>query len=147
MTISKLYTIGFKEKSAEEFFTKLQRAGIKKVLDIRLSNTSQLAGFSKRNHLPYFLRELCNIDYKHMPLLAPTEEILANYKKGEIDWSAYERQFKGLIERRKIENLTTCDELNDACLLCSEPTPERCHRRLVAEYLKKKLGAIEIVHL
>lgn len=142
-----LYTIGFTKKNAQTFFSKLHKAGVIKVIDIRLNNISQLAGFTKRDDLIYFLKELCNCDYKHMPLFAPTKEILDAYKKKQIDWNQYARQFRSLISERSIETKITAEELNNSCLLCSEPTPEQCHRRLVAEYFKEKLGNIEIKHL
>ena len=143
----KLYTIGFTKKNAQTFFSKLQKAGVTKLIDIRLNNISQLAGFAKRDDLIYFLRELCNCDYRHMPILAPTKEILDAYKKKQIDWDEYVRRFSRLIKERTIEKKITAEELSNSCLLCSEPTPENCHRRLVAEYLKDKFGDIEIKHL
>lgn len=142
-----LYTIGFTKKNAQAFFSKLQKAGVTKLIDIRLNNVSQLAGFAKRDDLIFFLRELCDCDYKHMPIFAPTKEILDAYKKKQIDWNEYVRRFSRLIKERTIEKKITAEELNNSCLLCSEPTPEQCHRRLVAEYLKDKFGDIEIRHL
>ena len=118
-----------------------------KIIDIRLNNVSQLAGFAKRDDLIYFLRELCDCDYIHLPILAPTKEILDAYKKKQIDWGEYVRRFSRLIKERKIEDEISAEELNYACLLCSEPAPEQCHRRLVAEYFKKKFGNIEIRHI
>lgn len=147
MSKSQLFTIGFTKKNAKTFFTKLRNAGVKRLIDIRLNNVSQLAGFAKRDDLIFFLKELCNCDYKHMPNFAPTKEILDAYKKKEIGWDEYVKRFSMLITERKIENKITADELNNACFLCSEPTPEQCHRRLVAEYLQEKLGDIEIKHL
>ena len=143
----KLYTIGFTKKTAQTFFTKLKTAGVTKLIDIRLNNVSQLAGFAKRDDLIYFLRELCDCDYKHMPIFAPTKEILDSYKKKQIDGDEYVRRFGKLITERTIENKMSAEELNNACLLCSEPTPEKCHRRLVAEYFKNKFDSIEIKHL
>jgi uncharacterized protein (DUF488 family) len=147
VSIIRLFTIGFTKKNAKTFFTKLRNAGVERLIDIRLNNVSQLAGFAKRDDLIFFLKELCNCDYKHMPNFAPTKEILDAYKKKDIGWDEYVKRFSGLIIERKIENKITADELNNACFLCSEPTPEQCHRRLVAEYLKEKLGDIEIKHL
>lgn len=147
MTKSQLFTIGFTKKNAEKFFTILRDAGVKRLIDVRLNNVSQLAGFAKRDDLAFFLKELCNCDYKHMPNFAPTKEILNAYKKKEIDWDEYVKRFSKLIVERKLENKITTKELSNACFLCSEPTPEQCHRRLVAEYLKEKLGNIEIKHL
>ena len=142
-----LYTIGFTKKNAKTFFTKLKIVGVIRLFDIRLNNISQLAGFAKKDDLIYFLREICNCDYRHFPDFAPTNEILDAYKKNQIDWHEYVCRFSKLIEYRKIENKISMEELNNSCLLCSEPTPEHCHRRLVAEYLKEKLGDIEIQHL
>lgn len=142
-----LFTIGFTKKNAETFFTKLNEAGVKKIIDIRLNNVSQLAGFAKRDDLAFFLRELCNCGYRHEPLLAPTKEILDGYKKEEIDWVEYEKRFIKLMEDRKAHTFVSSEELDRACFLCSEPTPEKCHRRLVAEYLKENLKDINIMHL
>lgn len=143
----KLYTLGFTKKNAKTFFSLLRNAGVTKLIDIRLNNVSQLAGFAKRDDLVFFLKELCNCEYKHMPDLAPTKEILDSYKKKKIDWNEYVRHFTKLIQERKIENKITAEELNNACFLCSEPTSEQCHRRLVSEYLKEHFGNIEIRHL
>jgi len=142
-----LFTIGFTKKNAETFFTKLNKAKVKRIIDIRLNNVSQLSGFAKRDDLIYFLKQLCNCEYEHVPLMAPTREILDDYKKKKINWSEYEISFRKLISNRKIENLITSENLNKGCLLCSEPTPEKCHRRSVAEYLKEKFGDIETIHL
>lgn len=142
-----LFTIGFTKKNAQTFFSKLRNAGVTRLIDIRLNNVSQLAGFAKRDDLIFFLKELCDCDYKHMPNFAPTKEILDAYKKKEIDWEEYVKRFSKLIVEREIEDKIEAEELNNACLLCSEPTPEQCHRRLVAEYLKEKLDVTEIKHL
>ena len=147
MSKTTLFTIGFTKKNAQTFFSKLKSAGVKKIIDIRLNNVSQLAGFAKRDDLNYFLRELCDCDYIHKPMFAPTKEILDAYKKKQIDWNEYVRQFSELIKDRAIENKISVEELNNACLLCSEPTPEKCHRRLVAEYFRDKYNDIEIKHL
>ncbi len=147
MTKYNLYTIGFTKKNAQAFFSKLKKAGVTKLIDIRLNNVSQLAGFAKRDDLSYFLRQICDCDYKHMPLFAPTKEILDAYKRKLIDWDEYVTLFNKLIRDRSIENKVSIEELNNACLLCSEPTPEMCHRRLVAEYLRDKIDGIEIKHL
>ncbi len=142
-----VFTIGFTKKNAEAFFTKLKKAGVKKIIDIRLNNVSQLSGFAKKDDLVYFLKELCKCDYRHEPLLAPTKDILDGYKKKKIDWSEYEKRFKDLLKARNAHTLVSSSELHKACLLCSEPTPEKCHRRLVAEYLKSYLKNIKISHL
>ena len=142
-----LFTIGFTKKNAETFFGKLGKAGVEKIIDIRLNNVSQLAGFAKKDDLIYFLRKICDCDYKHEPLLAPTKEILDGYKKKELGWPEYQKQFNDLLKTRKAHTLVSSSELHMACLLCSEPTPDKCHRRLVAEYLKKHFDNIEINHL
>lgn len=142
-----LYTIGFTKKNAKTFFSKLRNAGITKLIDIRLNNVSQLAGFAKRDDLIFFLQELCDCGYKHMPDFAPSKEILDAYKKKQIDWDEYVRRFSKLIKDRKIEKKISPEELNNACFLCSEPTPEQCHRRLVSEYLQNHFDGIEIKHL
>jgi uncharacterized protein (DUF488 family) len=143
----KLFTIGFTKKSAEAFFTKLQGAGVKRLVDVRLNNNSQLAGFSKRDDLAYFLRAIAGIEYVHRLDLAPTQELLDRYKKGDRDWPAYERDFLALIEDRRIETTVPRELLDGACLLCSEDKPHHCHRRLVAEYLGDRWGNVEIEHL
>ena len=147
MNTIRLYTIGFTQKSAEQFFSLLIKAGVKKVVDARLNNRSQLAGFAKKDDLKYFLKALGNIEYVHVPMLAPTADILTEYKKNKNDWQLYEKKFLDLMEERRIENAVKPLELEGACLLCSEHMPERCHRRLVAEYLKCKWGDVEIIHL
>jgi uncharacterized protein (DUF488 family) len=143
----KLFTIGFTKKSAEQFFGLLKQEGLTKVVDTRLNNVSQLAGFTKRDDLKFFLREVAGIEYIHMPILAPTKDILDAYKKNGGDWPAYERKFVDLVKSRKIESSLSREFLSGACLLCSEPTPHHCHRRLVAEYLSDSWGDIEIRHL
>jgi uncharacterized protein (DUF488 family) len=142
-----LFTIGFTGKSAEEFFEKLQRAGVKRLVDIRLNNVSQLAGFTKKRDLEYFLRAIASIGYVHQPGLAPTKEILDAYKKKQIDWDEYERRFRQLLEERRPAGELHAEDFDHACLLCSEPTAEQCHRRLVAEYLKNQWGNVTIEHL
>ncbi len=144
----KIFTIGFTKKSAETFFTGLQKAGVRRLVDVRLNNVSQLAGFSKRDDLKYFAKTICGIEYAHVPALAPTAEILDPYKKQKNgDWPVYERQFLELVRSRRIEETIPREFLDGGCLLCSEEKPHHCHRRLVAEYLKGKWGAVEIEHL
>lgn len=143
----KLFTIGFTQKTAREFFTALKEAGVKRVVDVRLNNNSQLAGFSKKEDLAYFLKEVGNIDYVHMPDLAPTQEILDAYKKHKGGWSIYEREFLDLMARREIEKRIKPELLQQGCLLCSEHLPHHCHRRLVAEYLNRKWGGMVTEHL
>ena len=147
MKQAKLFTIGFTKKSAEEFFSRLQTAGVKRLIDVRLNNVSQLAGFAKRDDLAYFLKALCDCEYRHEPLLAPTKEILDGYKKKQIGWEAYEKRFVKLLDERQAHRLVTPDELREACLLCSEPMPGKCHRRLVAEFFTRNFEGLEIYHL
>jgi len=143
----KLLTIGFTKKSAEEFFSRLLNAGVKRVVDIRLNNTSQLAGFAKASDLKYFLHAIGGIDYIHVAALAPTQDILDDFKKSKGSWEQYELAFNALIADRRVSETVPKDILDSGCLLCSEHTPEHCHRRLVAEYLRDRWGDIEIVHL
>lgn len=143
----RLFTIGFTKKSAEAFFSKLRDSGAKRIVDVRLNNVSQLAGFAKKEDLKYFLREICRIDYVHLPILAPTQDLLDGYRKEKGGWPAYEQQFLKLLETREIEKAVSRDVISDGCLLCSEDKPEHCHRRLVAEYLKNHWRDVEIVHL
>jgi uncharacterized protein (DUF488 family) len=143
----KIFTIGFTKKSAETFFAKLKDAGVKRLVDVRLNNVSQLAGFTKKEDLRYFTREICNIDYSHMPQFAPTADILDAYKKQKGDWGLYERQFLDLMKSRRIEDSTPAELLDGGCLLCSEEKPHHCHRRLVAEYLKERWVKVEIQHI
>jgi uncharacterized protein (DUF488 family) len=142
-----IYTIGFAGKNAREFFTKLKVAGIKTLIDIRLNNKSQLAGFTKEQDLPYFLEEIAGIKYVHKSELAPTKDILDAYKKKEIDWSEYEKRFHQLLIDRHVENTLTPQLMDKSCLLCSEPKPDKCHRRITAEYLSKLWGNVKIIHL
>ena len=147
MSTIQMFTIGFTKKPAEAFFGRLSKAGIKRVIDIRLNNVSQLAGFAKRDDLRYFLKAICGIDYIHLPELAPTQKIMDNFKKKKGDWSIYEKAFKSLLKQRKPEEAFSKDLFDKACLLCSEDRPDHCHRRLVAEHLAEKWGGVEIVHL
>ena len=143
----KLFTAGFTKKSAEEFFTLLQKAGVRRIVDVRLNNTSQIAGFAKSRDLQYFLRAIGGIDYIHIPDFAPTQEILDDFTKNQGPWEDYERRFGELMRARDIADRAG-EVLRDGdCLLCSEPTPEHCHRRLVAEHIRKHLADIEVVHL
>lgn len=143
----RLMTIGFTKKSARHFFEALQKADVKRVADVRLNNVSQLAGFAKRNDLEYFLRTICGIDYVHLPDLAPTQEMLDAFKKRRGSWQEYEDRFLDLMKRRRIEKTITRELLEDGCLLCSEHKPHHCHRRLVAEYLERHWGDVDIRHL
>ena len=143
-----IYTIGFAKKSAETFFGALRKAGIKRLIDIRRNNTSQLAGFTKRDDLRFFLKEICDADYVHEPLLAPTVEILNSYKKKKISWQEYEQRFLSLLAERKVEEKIDQSLFNGpTVLLCSEAKADHCHRRLVLEYLQTKWGNIEALDL
>ncbi|MDJ0553134.1 MAG: DUF488 domain-containing protein [Microcoleaceae cyanobacterium MO_207.B10] len=139
--------MGFTKKTAQDFFEVLTSSGIKRVIDSRLNNSSQLAGFTKHKDLEYFLKKIGNIDYLHLRELAPTKELLNEYKKNGGNWEKYEQQFLKLMSDRQVEKKVSPELLNKSCLLCSEATAEYCHRRLVAEYLNRKLGNIEIHHL
>lgn len=143
----RIFTIGFTKKSAETFFSLLSGSGAKRLVDVRLNNVSQLAGFAKKDDLKYFLRAICAMDYVHLPELAPTQAMLDAYKKEKGDWTAYEVQFLDLMKSREIEKSLSKDVLADACLLCSEDKPQHCHRRLVAEYLRDSWGNVEILHI
>ncbi len=143
----KLYTIGFTKKSAEEFFAKLRKAGVKRIVDVRLNNVSQLAGFTKKEDLRYLAKAICGMEYVHLLELAPTQDMLDAYKKKRSDWMLYEKTFLELITKRRIEEIVRREILEDSCLLCSEPKPHHCHRRLVAEYLRDKWGDVEVHHI
>ena len=122
-------------------------SGAKRVIDVRLNNVSQLAGFAKRDDLKFFLSRVCGMEYVHLPELAPTKEMLDSYRKDHRSWETYESEFLALMEQRLIGAMDLRHIVSDACLLCSEDKPDRCHRRLVAEYLQRDWGDIDIVHL
>lgn len=143
----KLFTAGFTRKSARQFFTLLRESGVQRVLDVRLHNVSQLAGFAKRDDLAYFLEEIAGMGYQHLLELAPTQTLLDRYRKEHGGWEAYARGFKALLRKRRIEKTLPKQLCARACLLCSEEKPHRCHRRLIAEYLQEKWGGVEIIHL
>lgn len=141
-------TIGFTKTDAERFFERLLNAGVRKVIDVRLHNTSQLAGFAKATDLSYFLKKIGGIAYTHQPLLAPTDDMLKEFKRDKGDWRIYENRFLSLMADRKIEERFSPDALDGGCLLCSEDKPHHCHRRLVVEYLNQKWGGgLAIRHL
>jgi uncharacterized protein (DUF488 family) len=143
-----VYTIGFTRKTAAQFFGALRQAGVRRLIDVRLNNVSQLAAFTKRDDLAFFVKEICGADYVHEPLLAPTQDLLDAYKKGKGSWDEYERRFLNLLTGRKIEERLGRDLFaGPAVLLCSEQTAEHCHRRLVLEYLQGKWGDLRAVHL
>ena len=142
-----LYTIGFAKKDARTFFEMLRAAKVRKVIDVRLNNVSQLAGFTKKNDIRYFLEKILECGYEHRPDWAPTADILDPYKKGKTTWDDYVRDFSVLMERRKIGSDISAAALDHCCLLCSEPTPEQCHRRLVAERLQCQCRDLRVIHL
>lgn len=143
-----LYTIGFTKSSAEHFFGRIRQAGARRLVDIRLNNTSTLAGFTKRDDLEYFLRSLLDVEYLHEPLLAPTTELLKAIQGKQIGWDEYAARYNALIEERKVaEVLDRATFEGPTVLLCSEATADQCHRRLAAEHLSRAWGGLEIVHL
>jgi uncharacterized protein (DUF488 family) len=142
-----IHTIGFTKKPARKFFELLRKSGTRRVIDVRLNNVSQLAGFSKRDDLQFFLKEILDIDYVHLPILAPTEDILDAYKKLRGNWQVYEEAFVKLMKEREIEKRLDPKIIEEGCLLCSEETAHHCHRRLVAEYLRDSWGDVRIDHL
>jgi uncharacterized protein (DUF488 family) len=143
----KLFTIGFTKTTAENFFTRIATAGVTRIADVRLNNVSQLAGFAKKTDLKYFAQAICGIAYTHIPSLAPEKSMLDEYKKSTHDWDTYESRFNSLIKDRRIDQTLSRDQLQGACLLCSEDKPHHCHRRLVAEYLRDAWGDVDIIHL
>ena len=142
-----IFTIGFTKKTAEYFFEKLCETGVKRVVDIRLNNASQLSGFAKRDDLRYLLKAICGMDYIHNLELAPTKDILDEYKQSKRDWPLYEKRFLALLSNRRIEQKLSKITMDGSCLLCREDRPDLCHRRLVAEYLKEKWGNVHIIHI
>lgn len=142
-----IYTIGSGGKSAQVFFHKLESAGIKTVADIRLNNTSQLAGFTKKNDLKFFLNRISSIEYIHLPELAPDESLLKEYRNGDLKWKDYEIRYISLIMEREATFELSMVVREGICFLCSEDKPDFCHRRLLAEYIQKKFTDIEIIHL
>ncbi len=143
----RLFTIGFTRKSAETFFGMLRSAQVAKVIDTRLNNTSQLAGFAKQDDLRFLLKAVADIGYSHEPLLAPNKDLLDAYKKNQINWGEYEDIFRRLMASRRVDQVMNRGQFDGGCLLCSEEKPDHCHRRLVAEYLREHWGNVEIVHL
>ena len=142
-----VFTIGFTQSTAAGFFGRLKGAGIRRLLDVRLNNSSQLSGFAKRDDLAYFLRELCAAEYVHEPLLAPTAGMLHDYRKARGGWPDYECRFLGLMAERRVEKLDRRLFEGPTVLLCSEHTAEHCHRRLVLDYLKDHWGDLTVTHL
>jgi hypothetical protein len=144
-----ILSIGLSGRSAESFFGALREAEVKRVLDVRLHNTSNLAGYGKAAHLPYFLRELCGAEYEHELMLAPTPELFDGLKKSRtLSWEAYERGIRELMASRRIERrLDPGAFAVRTALLCACGDAERCHRRIVLEHLEVAWGSLEITHL
>jgi uncharacterized protein (DUF488 family) len=143
----RIHTIGFTRKPARAFFGLLRESGARHLIDVRLHNVSQLAGFTKRDDLEYFLAEICGMDYTHELRLAPTKPMLDAYQKRGVTWEEYERSFVDLMAERRVEHTLSREVLDNSVLLCSEAGADHCHRRLVAEYLAEHWGDVEIVHL
>lgn len=143
-----LYTIGFTKKNAERFFSLLKENGVKQLVDVRISNSSQLAGFAKGKDLEYFVKEICHIPYIHIADFAPTKELLDQWHKQEVTWDEYERIYTKMLAERDILRKYGVKLFDGSCFLCSEDTPEQCHRRLLAEYMKKhSKELVKIIHL
>jgi uncharacterized protein (DUF488 family) len=141
-----IFTIGFARKSARTLFTLAKEAGVSALLDVRLNNSSQLAGYTKRDDLSFFCETVLGIGYRHMTALTPTQAMLDRFKKGGGTWHCYEEEFLALMRERRIERLPR-EQFANACLLCAEPTADQCHRRLVAEYLQRAWQRVDVVHL
>ena len=144
---NRIFTIGYAGKNARQFFSILKQTGIRKVIDVRLYNTSQLAGFTKKQDIEYFLQAIVGAEYIHLPIMAPTKQLLGDYKKGLIGWQQYESQFKSIIAQRQIDKHIMPKDMDMTCFLCSEATADNCHRRLVAEHLAGLWPNISIIHL
>jgi len=142
-----IYTIGFTGRSAENFFETLKSAGVRKVIDVRLKNSSQLAAFTKKDDLRYFLRVIAGIDYVHIPELAPSKEIFDEYRKKQLDWNGFAENYKVLIEERGIIKQLKAADFDRACLLCSEADARQCHRSLLAERLRAEWQNVAVMHL
>lgn len=145
--MSALYTVGFSGKDAKTFFELLKLNKIQTVIDVRLNNVSQLAGYTKKNDLAYFLDKICAIKYLHLPILAPTKEILDDYKNKKMPWADYESKYMRLINERKVETRLMEIDFINACLLCSEKTAEQCHRRLAGNIIKDMHNIDKVIHL
>ncbi|MCF2447778.1 DUF488 domain-containing protein [Dyadobacter sp. CY345] len=142
-----LFTIGFTKKPAETFFKLLKDSDIKRLVDTRINNVSQLSGFAKGSDLQFFAREIGNISYDHNLDFAPTKELLYLYRTKKLSWNEYETEYLNLLDIRKIAQKINVENLHQNCLLCSEHKPDKCHRRLLAEYLKQVRNDIQITHL
>lgn len=142
-----LYTIGFTGKSAEKFFSLLEKNDVVKLVDTRISNASQLAGFAKAADLEFFARRIGNIGYFHELSFAPTKELLDRYRRKAMSWDEYATAYVNLLDMRQIAKNVNIGQLHQHCLLCSEHSPEHCHRRLLAEYLRSQRPDLQIIHL
>ena len=142
-----LYTIGFTGKSAQQFFELLEKSAVQTLVDTRLNNTSQLSGFAKGNDLAWFAQKIGNMRYEHRLDLAPSKELLTQYRAKQMDWKEYSEGYLNLLDERKIARKMDPAALQGCCFLCSEHSPEKCHRRLLAEYLAHVHGDLQIVHL
>ena len=144
----RLFTIGFTKSSAKGFFGRQSQAGVERVIDVRLQNTSQLTGFAKRDDLAFFLKSIAGIGYAEEPMLAPSPDVFADSRKGQLDWDGYSDRFRTLMTARRIDERLSPAELDRSCLLCSEAEPHFCHRRLVAEHLAERWKApVRVAHL
>lgn len=143
----KLFTIGFTKKNARKFFQLLKSNDVKNIVDTRVNNTSQLAGFAKADDLEFFAKEIADISYEHQLDFAPTKELLSKYRKGNMTWDEYEDEYLNLLDLRKVKSKVEIEKLHENCLLCSEHTVEKCHRRLLAEYFQEVNSDVEIIHL
>lgn len=143
-----ILTMGFTKKNAEEFFGLIREYHVEILIDVRLNNQSQLAGFTKGRDIEFFLKEICDCRYSHEIQFAPTKDILNRYKKEQISWEKYEVEYKELIKKRNVLNIfmQKYSIYDKVLFLCSEPTPECCHRRLLAEFLNEELG-VEVIHI
>ncbi len=143
----RVYTIGFTNKSAQAFFDLILKNGVQRLIDTRLNNSSQLAGFAKGKDLSFFLEKICQCKYEHNLAFAPSKELLEAYRKKQIDWAEYERRYLSLLREREIEKQIEWHRLPQSCFLCSEHSPEKCHRRLLVEYLQGINPDIQLIHL
>lgn len=143
-----IYTIGFTKKSAEQFFNLLRKNQVKQLVDVRISNCSQLAGFAKGKDLEFFTKEICHIPYRLITDFAPTKDLLDKWHKQEVTWEEYEHIYTNMLKERNILHKYGIKPFDGSCFLCSEETPDYCHRRLLAEYLKAhSVEEVKITHL
>jgi len=147
-TSYRLFTIGFTQSTAEHFFARLVSAGVAQIVDVRIANRSQLAGFAKMPDLAFFLERIAGIGYRHEPLLAPPLDVMRAYRAKALSWPEYQVAYLAVLKERQVAEKLLPSEFDMACLLCSEPAATHCHRRLAAEFLRKNWQQhIEIIHL